>query len=132
MAEQEKVLNEQVKEVKAETKNEAPRGRKPFNKNGRRPLRERKQDEFEDRTVAVNRVVKTVKGGRHMRFAALVVIGDGKGNVIAKIGVTFSCWTCWNETTQSMNFGHYGLTYEECDSVLKEHFHRISGENVID
>ena len=43
MAEQEKVVNEQVKEVKAEAKNEAPRGRKPFNKNGRRPLRERKQ-----------------------------------------------------------------------------------------
>ena len=53
-------------------------------------------------------------------------------HVIAKIGVTFSCWTSWNETTQSMNFGHYGLTYEECDSVLKEYFHRISGANVID
>ena len=81
MAEENKVVNEQVKEVKPEAKNEAPRGRRPFNKNGRRPLRERKQDEFEDRTVAVNRVVKTVKGGRKLRFASLIVAGDKKGRV---------------------------------------------------
>ena len=76
MAEQEKVVNEQVKEVKAEAKNEAPRGRKPFNKNGRRPLRERKVDEFEDRTVAVNRVVKTVKG--ELLTATTLITGKGQ------------------------------------------------------
>ena len=81
MAEENKVVNEQVKEVKPEAKNDAPRGKRPFNKNGRRPLRERKQDEFEDRTVAVNRVVKTVKGGRKLRFASLIVAGDKKGRV---------------------------------------------------
>ena len=53
-------------------------------------------------------------------------------HVIAKKGNSYSCWTSWNETTQSMNFGHYGLIYEECDSVLKEYFHKISGANVID
>ena len=79
--EENKVINEQVKEVKAEAKNEAPRGKRPFNKNGKRPLRERKVDEFEDRTVAVNRVVKTVKGGRKLRFASLIVAGDKKGRV---------------------------------------------------
>ena len=31
--------------------------------------------------IQVNRVTKTVKGGRNMRFAALVVVGDGKGSV---------------------------------------------------
>ena len=79
--EENKVINEQVKEVKAEAKNEAPRGKKPFNKNGRRPLREKKQDEFEDRTVAVNKVCKTVKGGRKLRFSSLIVAGDKKGRV---------------------------------------------------
>lgn len=37
--------------------------------------------EFKERLVAVNRVSKTVKGGRNMRFSALVVVGDGNGSV---------------------------------------------------
>jgi small subunit ribosomal protein S5 len=42
--------------------------------------------EFQEKLVAVNRVVKVVKGGRNFRFAALVVIGDGKGRVGGGIG----------------------------------------------
>ena len=37
--------------------------------------------ELQDRLVSINRVAKTVKGGRNMRFAALVVVGDGNGHV---------------------------------------------------
>ena len=37
--------------------------------------------EFQDRLVAINRVSKTVKGGKNFGFAALVVVGDGKGRV---------------------------------------------------
>ncbi|WP_297788551.1 30S ribosomal protein S5 [uncultured Anaerococcus sp.] len=36
---------------------------------------------LEDRVVAINRVAKTVKGGRNMRFSALVVVGNGNGYV---------------------------------------------------
>lgn len=38
-------------------------------------------EEFEEKLVVLNRVSKTVKGGRIARFAALMVVGDGKGNV---------------------------------------------------
>ena len=42
---------------------------------------EREPSEFVEKLVALNRVSKTVKGGRVMKFAALMVVGDEKGRV---------------------------------------------------
>ncbi|MBR5177397.1 MAG: 30S ribosomal protein S5 [Lachnospiraceae bacterium] len=42
--------------------------------------------ELEDKVVAIKRVTKVVKGGRNMRFSALVVVGDKKGHVGAGLG----------------------------------------------
>ena len=42
---------------------------------------EREPSEFTEKLVALNRVSKTVKGGRVMKFSALMVVGDGKGKV---------------------------------------------------
>lgn len=47
----------------------------------RRDGENEKTDELVDKLVHVNRVAKTVKGGRRMAFAALVVVGDQKGRV---------------------------------------------------
>ena len=67
--------------------------KKPFERGERGERRERgprrerrEQSEFQEKMVAINRVSKTVKGGRNMRFSALVVIGDGKGRVGCGIG----------------------------------------------
>ena len=42
---------------------------------------DKEEGEFSDRLVAINRVSKTVKGGKRFGFAALVVVGDQKGRV---------------------------------------------------
>jgi small subunit ribosomal protein S5 len=51
------------------------------NNRGGRGRREEQAPEFADRLVAINRVSKTVKGGKRFGFAALVVVGDQKGRV---------------------------------------------------
>ena len=98
MLEEEKVVNpaEQPAEAAAEApaKEEAPRdakgnrgdrrnqrqgGNRGDRKDRRNAPREPK-DDMEERVVFINRVSKTVKGGRRMKFTALVVVGDKKGH----------------------------------------------------
>ena len=50
-------------------------------RNERNAQHNNNEPEMKERIVAINRVSKTVKGGRIFKFAALVVVGDGKGTV---------------------------------------------------
>ena len=54
--------------------------------NGRTPRRSEENDGLVKKLIAVNRVTKVVKGGRNMRFAAFVVVGDGAGRIGCALG----------------------------------------------
>lgn len=70
-------------EEEAQDRKDAGRRRK---RRGARRERSEAKDELMSRVVSINRVSKTHKGGRTMSFAALVVVGDGKGSVGAGTG----------------------------------------------
>ena len=52
-----------------------------YNNDRRDRRRDEEASEFVEKVVSLNRVSKTVKGGRVMKFSALCVVGDGKGKV---------------------------------------------------
>ena len=64
-----------------------PGGRGPGGeRRGRRPRREEEDSGLVERVVKIRRVSKVVKGGRNLTFNAMVVVGDGNGNVGAALG----------------------------------------------
>lgn len=96
MEENKVVVAEKEVAAPAAPKADAPQGQRPERRDNRRPARKggprdrrNRRDEpkeFEERVVFINRVSKTVKGGRRMKFTALVVVGDHKGRYGFAVG----------------------------------------------
>ena len=57
---------------------------------------DKEDSEFSDRLVAINRVSKTVKGGRNLSFNAMVAVGDGAG----KVGIALASATAVPDAVQ--------------------------------
>lgn len=74
-------VNAQNETSHAPSENRRPRGERKFDRRNDKKRGDRREQvkEFEERVVYINRVCKTVKGGRRMKFSALVVIGNHKG-----------------------------------------------------
>ncbi|MBE7073548.1 MAG: 30S ribosomal protein S5 [Clostridiales bacterium] len=85
MAENEQII---VTAENAPEENIAPKGKRNFKgKNDRKERAPRKEaSDLDKKVVCVRRVTKVVKGGRTLRFSALVVVGDKKGKVGLGIG----------------------------------------------
>lgn len=85
----------------------------------RRTIIDPSQFELTDKVVTIKRVTKTVKGGRNMRFTALVVVGDGNGHVGAGLGKAV-------EIPEAIRKGKEDATKHLIEIALDEETHSIT------
>lgn len=85
---------------------------------------EREQSEYQERVVAIKRVAKVVKGGRRFSFAALVVMGDGKGKVGIGKGKASEVPEAISKATRSAQKNMHGVTLHENRTIP----HQIVGK----
>ncbi len=77
----ENVVTEEKTKEESHANKEHKNGLRNNNRRPRRSNNARPKTDLEDKTIAINRVTKVVKGGRQMRFSATVVVGNRKGKV---------------------------------------------------
>ena len=101
----------------------------PMRDNNRR--REENDNGFEDRVVAIKRVTKVVKGGRNMRFSALVVVGDKNGHVGAGLGKATEIPEAIRKGREDAQRHMITVARTEADSIHFDCTAKYGGANVL-
>ena len=89
------------------------------------------QFELNDKVVAIKRVTKVVKGGRNMRFTALVVVGDGNGHVGAGLGKATEIPEAIRKGREDAKKKLINVAMNEVASVPHDYIGKFGGANVL-
>ncbi len=89
------------------------------------------QFELNDKVVAIKRVTKVVKGGRNMRFTALVVVGDGNGHVGAGLGKATEIPEAIRKGREDAKKKLINVAMNDVASVPHDYIGKFGGANVL-
>ena len=89
------------------------------------------QFELEDTVVAIKRVSKTVKGGRTMRFSALVVVGDKNGHVGAGMGKAAEVPEAIRKGKEAAARNLMQVPFDENNSIPHDFLGKFGSANVL-
>ena len=89
------------------------------------------QLELTDKVVTIKRVTKTVKGGRNMRFTALVVVGDGKGHVGAGLGKAVEIPEAIRKGKEDAMKHLVEISMDENNSITHDFIGKFGSSNVL-
>ena len=83
--------------------------------------------ELNEKVVSIKRVTKVVKGGRNMRFTALVVVGDGNGHVGAGLGKATEIPEAIRKGKEDAAKNLISVALDENDSVTHDYIGKFGG-----
>ena len=89
------------------------------------------QLELEERVVSIKRVTKVVKGGRNMRFTALVVVGDQNGHVGAGLGKATEIPEAIRKGKEDAMKKMVTIAMDEHDSITHDIIGKFGGASVL-
>ena len=87
--------------------------------------------ELSEKTVAIKRVTKVVKGGRHMRFTALVVVGDANGHVGVGLGKATEVPEAIRKGKEDACKNLIEITLDDNKSITHDFIGKFGGANVL-
>ena len=97
----------------------------------KREIIDASQLELNDKVVSIKRVTKVVKGGRNMRFTALVVVGDGNGHVGAGLGKATEIPEAIRKGKEDAMKKLISVKLDEVDSITQDVQGKFTGASVL-